>query len=176
MVNPFSNLNDKELMLKYQAGDSMAFDILYTRHKNKVYSYIAKRLHDSDDIEDLFQKIFIKFHKSRKLYDSQYDVLPWLYTITRSEFLDYVKKRKVATVEFDENLHIEVTVESGTLIDLDNEKSLSLKEKDALEQRFLNDQDFDQISLLLNTSESNARKLISRGLSKLKQKYAGAKS
>ena len=57
-------------MLKYQAGDNMAFDVLYSRHKDKVYSYLSKRLRDQDQCEDLFQKVFTKFHRSKKLYNS----------------------------------------------------------------------------------------------------------
>ena len=101
-LNPYINLEDKELMLKYQDGDHMAFDVLYSRHKNKVYSYLAKRLHSHNEIHDLFQRVFVKLHKSRHLYQEKYEVLPWIYTITKSEFLDFVKKNKIETIEFKE--------------------------------------------------------------------------
>lgn len=154
----------------------MAFEILYKRHKDKVYSYINKRLHKTDDIEDLFQKVFMKFHKSRHLYSSKYKVLPWLYTVTRSEFLDFIKKKKVNTSEFNEKIHTQTEDSLSESFDIQDEKSLSQKEKDAIELRYINDSDFLEISALLNTTESNARKIISRGLNKLKNKYRGAKS
>lgn len=178
MVNPFLNLEDKDLMLKYQTGDHMAFEVLYDRHKDKVYSYIAKRLHQKDHIEDLYQKIFMKFHKSRKLYDEKYEVLPWLYTITKSEFLDFIKKKNVNTVEFKEEYHEEISISNHEKlsIDLSKEKNLTEKEKQAISLRYLEDNDFDEIATALKTSHSNARKIISRGLKKLKDKYNGVKS
>lgn len=177
MNNPFVNMEDKYLMLKYQAGDNIAFEALYQRHSEKVYSYLAKRVHDKNEIDDLYQKVFVKFHKSRALYDTKYDVVAWFYTITKSEFLDFLKKRKIDFISFDEKMHgrsKSTTSKDKIDIDIDSEESLNLKEKEALKQRYQNDKDFDEISNLLKTSNANARKLISRGLAKLKNKYKGA--
>jgi RNA polymerase sigma-70 factor (ECF subfamily) len=176
VANPFSNLEDSNLMLKYQDGDHMAFEVLYLRHKDKVYSYIKSRLHKSDDVEDLFQKVFVKFHKSRHLYNSKYDVLPWIYTITKSEFLDFIKKKNVLTSQFNEVIHTNTEDVKENSFDIQNEESLSHKEKNAIKMRYVDDNDFLEISKILEISESNARKIISRGLKKLKKKYTGVKS
>lgn len=175
VANPYINLNDKELMLKYQNGDHMAFDVLYMRHKDKVYSYLANRLHSKNEIDDLFQKVFVKFHKSRHLYKEKYDVLPWFYTITKSEFLDFIKKKNISTQEYDEKLHSPIEQEQKMEINIESEKQLTDKEKTAIDARYMSDKDFSEISELLNTSESNVRKIISRGLKKLKDKYKGRK-
>jgi RNA polymerase sigma-70 factor (ECF subfamily) len=158
-------------MCLYREGDAKAFEELYFRHHKKVYSYLAKRVHNKGEVEDLFQRALMKFHKSRHLYNEKYTFLAWIYTITKSEFLDYCKKKKVNTVEFEENLHTKDENDAESKIDLESEKSLSNKEKEALIQRYYKDNDFDEISKLLNTSEANIRKLVSRGIKKLKQKY-----
>lgn len=179
MTNPFLNLNDKELMLRYQNGDHLAFEALYLRHKDKVYTYLAKRLHDPEQLDDLFQKVFVKFHKARHKYEAKYDVLPWLYTITKNEFLDFLKKSKVHTTEFEEQLHTPVSPQDSAnvfQIDLESESSLSEKEKSALKAKYLKEEDYQEISRLLNTSQSNARKLVSRAIQKLRKKYKGANS
>ena len=62
MVNPFSNLDDYKLMELYMSGENMAFEMIYARHKDRVYSYLSKRLTNKDSIDDIFQCIFIKFH------------------------------------------------------------------------------------------------------------------
>ena len=172
-LNPYINLEDKELMLKYQDGDHMAFDVLYSRHKNKVYSYLAKRLHSHNEIHDLFQRVFVKLHKSRHLYQEKYEVLPWIYTITKSEFLDFVKKNKIETIEFKEENFLSSENEPNNEFDLESEKQLSENEKSALKERYYSDKDFSEIAQILKTSESNTRKIISRGLKKLRVKYKG---
>lgn len=172
-LNPYINLEDKELMLKYQDGDHMAFDVLYSRHKDKVYSYLAKRLHSHNEIHDLFQRVFVKLHKSRHLYQEKYEVLPWIYTITKSEFLDFVKKNKIETIEFKEENFLSSENEPNNEFDLESEKQLSENEKSALKERYYSDKDFSEIAQILKTNESNTRKIISRGLKKLRVKYKG---
>lgn len=173
MVNPFSHLEDDKLMELYKNGEDMAFEVIYSRHKDRVYAYLSKRISASDVIADTFQNIFAKFHKSRSLYNSEHALIKWIYTISRSELLDAMKKNKVALVALkDEHIVAESEI-TGNPIDLDTIKSLSNKEKDALKLRYYSDEDFSGISKALNTSEANSRKLVSRGLKKLKEKLLG---
>lgn len=169
-------MDDKELMQNYQMGDLDAFNELYKRHKGKVYAYLKKRLPHSDQVDDLYQKVFVKFHKSRNLYQPKFDVLPWLYTIARSELLDSLKKKSIDTSTYNDHLHaLPELKEDVNSLDIEAEPSLSRNEKLALTQRYYQDKDFDEIALILQTSESNVRKIISRAIQKLKKKYKGAK-
>lgn len=173
MGNPFSHLEDEKLMELYKNGENMAFEAIYLRHKDRVYSYLDKRLSDKSIIEDIFQSIFVKFHNSRHLYSSKHPLLKWIYTICRSELLDWVKKNKTKFVQLSEDqLSIEPT-ELNDKIDLDSIKTLSEKEKQALKLRYFSEEEFIEISKTLKTSEANSRKLVSRGIKKLKAKLLG---
>jgi RNA polymerase sigma-70 factor (ECF subfamily) len=173
MGNPFSHLEDEKLMELYKNGENMAFEVIYLRHKDRVYSYLDKRLSDKNIIEDIFQSIFVKFHNSRHIYSSKHPLLKWIYTICRSELLDWVKKNKTKFVQLSEDqLSIEPT-ELNDKIDLDSIKTLSEKEKQALKLRYYSEEDFIEISKALKTSEANSRKLVSRGIKKLKAKLLG---
>tara|TARA_R110002049_G_scaffold107988_2_gene255941 strand:- start:81 stop:614 length:534 start_codon:yes stop_codon:yes gene_type:complete len=174
MENPFSHLEDTKLMELYKNGENMAFEVIYLRHKDRVYSYLDKRLSDKNVIEDVFQSIFVKFHNSRHLYSSEHPLLKWIYTICRSELLDSVKKsRKIKLVSINEDQLICETKEIDDKIDLDSVKSLSDKEKLAIKLRYYSEEDFTDISKALKTSEANSRKLVSRGIKKLKAKLIG---
>ena len=175
MANPFSHLENDKLMKLYKNGANMAFEVIYSRYKDRVYSYLYKRLTDPTLIEDTFQGIFTKFHNSRHLYNSKYPLIKWIYTICRSELLDAVKKNKVSLVELKEEHIISTPKENEGSINLDSEKSLSIKEREALKLRYFSDEDFSEISKKLNTSETNSRKLVSRGLKKLKTKFSRKK-
>ncbi|MCY4513223.1 MAG: sigma-70 family RNA polymerase sigma factor [Bdellovibrionales bacterium] len=171
MANPFSHLEDDKLMELYKNGENMAFEVIYSRHKDRVYSYLYKRFTDLALIEDTFQSIFTKFHKSRHLYSSEHLLIKWIYTICRSELLDAVKKNKVSLVELKEEHIVSTPKENEESINLDKEKSLSIKEREALKLRYFSDEDFAEISRKLETSETNSRKLVSRGLKKLRTKF-----
>jgi RNA polymerase sigma factor (sigma-70 family) len=173
MENPFSHLEDEKLMELYKNGENMAFEVIYLRHKNRVYSYLDKRLSDKNIIEDIFQSIFVKFHKSRNLYNNKYSLLKWIYTICRSELLDSLKKNKIKLVQLTEDQLVVEAISDNNQIDLDAVKSLSEKEKIAIKLRYYSDEDFLEISKALETSEANSRKLVSRGIKKLKIKLLG---
>ncbi|MFT6632238.1 MAG: RNA polymerase sigma-70 factor (ECF subfamily) [Bacteriovoracaceae bacterium] len=173
MANPFSHLDDSKLMELYKKGDNMAFEVIYLRHKDRVYTYLNKRVVDKDLIEDVFQSIFIKFHTSRHLYKSEHPLLKWIYTISRSELLDSVKKSKIKLVELNEDQLATQSREQNNKLDLDSISTLSDKERHALKLRYYSEEDFSEMSKVLKTSEANSRKLVSRGIKKLKVKLLG---
>lgn len=171
-MNPFSHLDDKKLMNLYKDGESMAFDILYMRHKDKVYGYLKKRLF-CEEVDDLFQLTFIKLHRSRELYDDKYEFLPWLYTISRSVLLDHFKKVKNRPnfTQIPDGLE---SIETDLDNDLDLEQfDLAKKEKEALELKFSDDLDYEEMAKKLNTSQANSRKIISRALAKMRNSFKG---
>lgn len=170
-MNPFHHLEDKKLMNLYKDGEQMAFEVLYMRHKDKIYSYLYKRV-QADAVEDLFQGTFIKLHKSRSLYDDKYEVLPWLYTICKSVLLDYFKKEKKQPLFVEE---VEVAIADSNAdeeINLD-QYNLRPKEKEAIKMRFVDDLEYEEMAQLIGTSESNSRKIISRALLKIKKALTG---
>jgi RNA polymerase sigma-70 factor (ECF subfamily) len=171
--NPFINLSDQKLMELYQNGDERAFSVIYERHKNKVFSYLHKRIQDPDLVDEVFQSCFVKFHKARHQYDSKYKLEQWLYTICRSELLDALKKPQLQTTELNEDFHSFEKESPSSPLDIESENSLNEKEKAALQLRYFSEESFFEISKKLETSESNARKIISRALAKLRTKYAG---
>ncbi|EQC52445.1 RNA polymerase sigma factor [Bacteriovorax sp. DB6_IX] len=173
-MNPFSHLEDEKLMKLYQEDEFLAFEVLYQRHKDRVYSYIAKRTPKESDRDEIFQNTFLKVHKSKHTYKDKYLFLQWLYTVARSELLDYCKKKKVEYIEYDDNQY--ATEVRNDDFDLSEYKSLNDKEREALKLKFYSDEDYEEISVALNTSKANARKLISRALAKVRKGLTGDKS
>ena len=175
-MHPLENLNDEELMLRYQNDDSLAFELLYKRNKSRVYSYIKKRIFDQDSHEDVYQKVFEKFHKTRMYYDSEYLLLKWIYTISFNVVTDHL--RKVKRDHDKQDIEKEFTAFQNISKD-ENESveemisHLNTREQNLMKLRFIEGQEFKEISKLTDLSESNARKIVSRSIKKLKLKLAG---
>ena len=158
-------------MILYQNGNFSAFEVIYSRYRVNVFSYLKKRLQNKETLEDVFQRIFLKFHKSKDLYNKEYPLLNWLYVICRSELIDTLRKEKMVLIELkEENLEVFSETEKS-FIDLDCEDKLTSKEKKALEFRYYLEKEYSEISKLLSISESNSRKIVSRALKKLRLKY-----
>lgn len=180
MGSPFienpNEYSDEQLMVLYQEGNSMAFEALYLRHEKRIYTYLGKRLFEEDAISEVFQNTWLKLHKSKSLYRPKHLFVKWLYVISKSELFDYCKKKRVETIPLDAEIQVSNDTESSDEIDVANLPDISDREREVLNLKFNEDLDFNEISQRLNISSSNARKISSRAISKLKLLFGGEKS
>ena len=158
-------------MLCYQQGDYAAFEELYLRCRGHVNAWLCRRLRDDKEREDVFQNVFIKFHKTRARYDNSYPVLAWLYVICRCELLDYLKKPALHCVVLRDEHGLHEPRHEDMHLDLDGEKRLTADEKMVLKLKYFSEQDYRSIATCLDRSEAGVRKIGSRGLQKLRLKY-----
>ncbi len=171
---------DEKLMVLYQDGDLGAFEELYNRYTSKVYAYLRKRLQRNDAVEDLFQKVFLKVHENRDKYNPELLFAPWLFVITRNILIDWYRRKKDVAVENIEFLldGQEREVDAGDQ-DLDIKamiQKLPENYRQMVELRYLEELDFEDIAKKLNIKESNVRKIVSRGVIKLRGLILGDKN
>lgn len=162
--------NDEELMQAYQNGSEAAFQIIFKRHSRRVYGFLMNRLRNAPQAEDVFQAIFLKLHQSRRLYDPAFPFSPWLFTICKSVLVDSIRKNhRIHEVTNDEVVarmpaHPDHNLESNLI----NLSGLNKDQKLAFELRYTEDLSFSEIALRLDTSPTNVRQMISRGMKKLR--------
>ena len=95
-----NELSDKELIELYLAKDDTAFEILYSRYKNAVYSYLNKLIPGQTTlVDDLFQQAWMKVVKNIAKYQDKQTFLAWVIRIARNLSIDYFRKesRRQAT-------------------------------------------------------------------------------
>ena len=108
-----SSSSDQELISRYLKGDELALELLITRHKEKVYSYICMLVKDRQLAEDIFQDAFIKVVKTLKMgrYNEEGKFLPWVMRISHNLVVDNFRKAKrMPTVDGGENFDIFDTI------------------------------------------------------------------
>jgi RNA polymerase sigma-70 factor, ECF subfamily len=86
-------LSSEALMERYAAGDEDAFDLLYSRHAEKLLGYLLRLCGKRDRAEDLLQTTFEKAHRSRRSHVAGSPVAPWLFAIARNSFYDEERRR-----------------------------------------------------------------------------------
>jgi len=157
----------------YQNGNENAFRILYDRHSAKIYGYLKKRIKKVEEVNDIFQEVFIKIHRSKHLYNKSWPVLPWLYTVTKSVMLDQFKKNK--NYKYTEDIKLEnMAAVALPLTDHLSEATnvmqhLPLSQKTAIQMRYIDENTFAEIAKSLKTTPTNVRQILSRGIKRLKQ-------
>lgn len=176
----FTQLSDEELMVLYQQDQMEAFNVLYARHSAKVYGYLRKRIRNAAEAGDVFQAVFMKVHRSRSLYNSNFPFLPWLFTVTKTVMIDGAKKsmwngKVVLAGETIESAASEHTLSPhADAYHIDGLERLPEHQRQAIELRYRDDWSFEEIARTLNTTPANARQLISRGIRQLR-KIAGVR-
>lgn len=168
--------SDSELMVLYQQGNEAAFEELYRRHSGKVYGFLKKRIREAELVDDIFQATFMKLHSSKDRFDPSLEYTPWLFTICKTVWLDALRKKRkrLELTEFDvSEIEVDGRMESAdiqaTLPDL---AGLPATQRQAIELRYSDDLSFEEIAKRLNTSPSNVRQLVSRGVKRLKELMA----
>lgn len=178
--NDVRNKSDEELMESYKMGETIAFEVLFERHSGRVQGYLQKKLFSPKEAQDLLQEVFFKLHRSRHLYNGTLPFSPWLFSITRSIWLDHLKKRNLEDATEQGKLealqpvaHIaRVSDASAGQEILDR---LPASQEEAVRLRVFDEATFEEIATRLSTSPDNARQLVSRGLRKLRKIWGSRK-
>ncbi|MBX7139212.1 MAG: sigma-70 family RNA polymerase sigma factor [Oligoflexia bacterium] len=166
-IAALEKLSDEDLMAEYQLGNSEAFDLLYARHKDKIYGYLSKKMTTQSQIDDAFQECFMRAHRFRSRYDRSFPFLPWLFTICRNAMIDQLRKNR-PTEELPEN-HPAASAAlpfDGTLADSLDE--LPKKDAQVLTLHYLHGYSFDEVASYLKIKPAGARKISSRAIQKLR--------
>ena len=109
---------DEELVVLYSEGNNEAFDILLTRYKDRIYSYIYYTVKDSDLTEDIFQETFVKVIMTIKQgrYVETGKFSSWVTRIAHNLIIDHFRQER------NENL---ISNDEDEENDLFNRKELS---------------------------------------------------
>lgn len=97
--------DEEDLVRRAQQKDQEAFSQLYEEHFDKIYRYIALKIGNTAEAEDMTQQVFIKALKSISSY--KWKGVPfsaWLFRIAHNQIVDYLRKSKHNTVPLDESL------------------------------------------------------------------------
>jgi len=84
--------SDERLMLRFQAGDARAFEVLVRRHRTPVFSFLLRLTGDRGRAEDLCQEAFLKVVKAAAGWQERARFSTWLYAIARNLAVDEARR------------------------------------------------------------------------------------
>lgn len=132
-------LTDEKLVKLYESGNCKAFEVLLSRYKSRVYSYIFLFVRNRELTEDIFQDTFIKaiITIQQGKYIESGKFLAWINRIAHNLIIDYFRKEK------NENTF------SADSVDYDVLKDADLSEK-SIEDIISNEQVLSDVVHLVN--------------------------
>jgi RNA polymerase sigma-70 factor (ECF subfamily) len=98
-------LSTQQLLVKKTlAGDRNAFGELVGTHQAEVRAYLAVRLRNVHDVDDLAQEVFLVAYSRLDRFDPIRPMGPWLRGIAEKLWLNHIRKRRPAPVGLGEQL------------------------------------------------------------------------
>tara|TARA_B100001758_G_scaffold247464_1_gene265364 strand:+ start:5127 stop:5717 length:591 start_codon:yes stop_codon:yes gene_type:complete len=165
-------ISDQELVKDYINGDNSSFEILLTRHKSRVFSFIMSKIKNRDISEDIFQDTFIKVINSlqKGKYNEEGKFLPWVMRIAHNLVIDHFRKDvKMKKVRSTDEFNIFDVINDGNRnqeedmirkrvhSDLNNLiKELPEDQREVLKMRYFEDLSFKRISEITEVSINTA--------------------
>jgi RNA polymerase sigma-70 factor (ECF subfamily) len=137
-------LSDQDLIALYQNGQESCFEILYHRHKDKIFFTIFSKIGDEDICNDIFQETFIKIIDNIKKgnYDEKGKFINWALRIANNACMDHfrsIQRKKINYVE-NENIFLKMEVDINSSV----ENQLISRECSTIMHLLLNNLDEEQ--------------------------------
>jgi RNA polymerase sigma factor (sigma-70 family) len=73
----------------------------YNSEKEKLMSYIRRRVHDLPEAEDILQDVFYQLTVGFRDLDRIQNLTAWLYRVTNNRIIDRFRKKKTERMNFD---------------------------------------------------------------------------
>jgi RNA polymerase sigma-70 factor (ECF subfamily) len=183
-------LSDSALVSLYITGNEDAFELLVSRHKNKVYTTILLIVKNTDTAEDLVQDTFIKAIHTMKSgrYNEEGKFSSWICRIAHNLAIDYFRKEKrspMINIEDGSNIfnNLSFSEESIESLQIKEETHERLREliqqlpeaqKEVLIMRHYADMSFQEIAETTGVSINTALGRMRYALINLRKKLTNA--
>lgn len=91
--------SDEHLMAAFQRGRVEAFEVLYARHRVRLFSYLRRLLGaDRGRAEELFQECWTRVIDAKDRYAPAVPFANWLYRIAHNLAVDQVRRNALTPV------------------------------------------------------------------------------
>jgi len=165
-----------DVVEKCKANDRNAQLKLYRKYCDGMYAVTMRFVQNADDAEDVLQEAFINAFQKIQQFEGQVTFGAWLKRIVINKCIDFLKSKKEKMVSLDESyMHIVEddnwnVAQSITMQQVREQiNNLSDKYKYVVLMFLIEGYDHQEISQILEISETACRTRLLRGKGKLKE-------
>ena len=154
-------------------------DEIYDTYYYKIYNWAIRKTNNKEDAEDLTNSVFLAIFEyfNKDIQIAKLDNLIWkiAYNLWCTRAKNYIKEK--SNIELKEDYHAEYEVPMldkiiyKEIINNLNNIGLTDREKTAFKLYYLNDLSIKEISIKLNTKETNIKYYLYSARNKIKERY-----
>ena len=169
--------SEERLLIEAAQRDPGRFAELYDQHFCRVYAYIARRVSDRADVQDLTAHVFHQaLANLGKFKWRGAPFITWLYRIASNALSDQ-RKRRMREMRSDSEgnegtVEIDVEAVERHAVLYEAVQTLPTDQKDVITMRFAEDMSIRDIADRLGRSEGAVKQLQFRGLENLRARLA----
>lgn len=178
-----SGPTDTEIIERTLAGDTRIFSELVKRYQNFVFTITLRYTPNREDAEEIAQDAFIKAFKSLSSFRGDSKFSTWLFTITTTSCLSFLRKKKLDIRSLDNEKVMEVVenqdsgfsanqLETKSRQSMVNEAIALLSPDDAniLTLFYKGEQSLEEISVVMGIEANAVKVRLHRARARLKDK------
>src|SRR5215210_1275785 len=92
---------DSEIISQVLQGNKQAYAQLVERYQNFVFTIVLRYVKGREDAEEVAQDVFVKAYRSLADFKGASKFSTWLYTITTTSCITFLRKKKLEVQSLD---------------------------------------------------------------------------
>jgi RNA polymerase sigma-70 factor (ECF subfamily) len=97
-----TELSEAEAIERAKLGDETAFQVLYEKHKRRVYSLCLRMTANTAEAEDLAQEAFLQLYRKIATFRGESAFSTWLHRLAVNVVLMHLRKKSLPVVSLEE--------------------------------------------------------------------------
>jgi len=178
-----TGLGDNEIISRVLHGEQGAYADLVNRYQGYVFTLVLRMIKSREDAEEVAQDVFVKTYRSLANFRGESKFSTWLYTITNTTCITFLRKKKLEVHSLDNEKVFEVAdsrdsgfranmIEQKSRVSMVNRAIAMLNPDDAeiITLFYKAEQSLDEIARILKIEVNTAKVRLHRARGRLKEK------
>ncbi len=178
-----TGLSDNEIISRVLQGEQNAYAALVNRYQNYVFTLTLRLIKSREDAEEVAQDVFVKAYRSLADFRGESKFSTWLYTITNTTSITFLRKKKLDIQSLDNEKVFEVAdnLDSGFRTNMVEQKSkvnmvnraialLSPDDAEVITLFYKAEQSLEEIGRILGLETNTVKVRVHRARTRLKEK------
>jgi RNA polymerase sigma-70 factor (ECF subfamily) len=174
---------DNEIISRVLQGEQHAYAELVHRYQDYVFTLVMRMIKNREDAEEVAQDVFVKAYRSLADFRGEAKFSTWLYTITSTTCITFLRKKKLHMYSLDSEKVLEVAdskdsglranvIEQKSRVNMMNEAIEMLSPDDAgiITLFYKAEQSLEEIAAILHIETNAAKVRLHRARGRLKEK------
>ena len=178
-----TEIADNDVITLVLKGDHQSYSILVERYRNFVFTICLRYVKGREDAEEVAQDVFVKAYRSLADFRGQAKFSTWLYTITTTTSITFLRKKKPEAHSLDDERVFEVAdnidggisanqVEQKSRVNMVNQaiKMLGPDDAQVLTLFYKGEQTLEEIAQVMGKEVNAVKVQLHRARTRLKDK------